>query len=261
MEYEDLLLDKKDGIATITLNAPEKMNALTVGIKRSLSLAVDDIANDDDVRVVIVTGAGRGFCAGGDVSRMGAAREKTRSERLQVLGKDTATAFPKLDKPVIAAINGACIGAGLSVALSCDIRIASENAKFGSGFILRGLVPDNAATYYLPRVVGLSKALELMLTGKMFSAAEAEQLGIVSRVVPLDELMKVANELAAEIAKQPPVALELTKRLVWRSMIDDIAHHLDWETYAQNICHETEDHKEAVRAFMEKRPQPQFKGK
>jgi len=259
MDYEDLLLEKRDGIATITLNAPEKMNALTIGMRKSIIFVADELARDDEVRVVVVTGAGRGFCSGADLSGGGA--EMSRQQCIEFLGPSWgAEAFYKLGKPVIAAINGACVGAGFSLALSMDIRIASETARFGAVFVLRGLTPDCGITYWLPKVVGTSKALELMFTGELIDAAEAERLGIVSRVVPPDELMKVTQELATRIAQQAPIALELTKRLVYRSMIDDIAHHFDWETYAQQLCRQTKDHKESVRAFLEKRPQPQFKG-
>ncbi len=265
MSYEDVLLEKTDKIATITLNAPDKMNALTMKIRESLPLAIDEVAKDDEVRVVIVTGAGRAFCAGGDIASMKAhiegTIEESRYQRLRMMGHYWADAFLRMDKPVIAAINGACVGAGLSLALSCDIRVASEEARFGSLFILRALVPDCALTYFLPRTVGTSKALELMFTGELISAAEAKSLGIVSRVVPPGELMKVAQELAARIAQQSPIALELTKRLVYRSMTADIAHHIDWETYAQQLCFQTEDFKESVHAFLEKRAQPPFEGR
>jgi len=217
------------------------------------------------VKVVVVTGAGPAFCAGGDVEYLKAMAEDTleesRYQRLKMLGHYWADAFPRLDKPVIAAINGACVGAGFSLALSCDIRIASEEARFGSVFINIALVPDCGLTYLLPRIVGTSKALELMFTGELIAAAEAERLGIVSQVVPPDELMKVTKELAAKIAQQSPIALELTKRLVYRGIRDDIARHLDWETYAQQLCFRTEDFKESVLAFLEKRPRPQPKGK
>jgi len=264
MNYEDLLLEKTDGIATITLNAPDKLNALTAKMQKGLSLAVDEVAKDDEVRVVIVTGAGRAFCAGGDIGAMKARLEGTvkqsRYEHLQLVGYWVDT-FLRMGKPVIAAINGACVGAGFALAMSCDIRIASEEARLGSVFINMALVPDCGMTYFLPRAVGTSKALELMFTGELIGAAEAERLGLVSRVVPLDELMKASQELAARIAQQPPIALELTKRLVYRSMIDDIAHHLDWETYAQQLCYRTEDFKESALAFLEKRPRPQPRGK
>lgn len=263
--YEDLLLEKKDGIATITLNAPDKLNALTISMRNSLPLAVDEVAKDDEVRVVIVTGAGRAFCAGGDVVRQAARAagefpEVSRHERLR-LGGSYIDVFPNLSKPVIAAVNGPCVGGGLSIAMSCDIRIASETARFSVAQVARGLVPDAGLTYYLPHSIGFSKALELMFTAKLISAIEAERLGIVSRVIPPDELMKVTQELAVRIAQQPPVSLELTKKIVWRSQIDALARQIDLEAWAGSIASKTEDHKESVRAFLEKRPPAMFKGK
>jgi 2-(1,2-epoxy-1,2-dihydrophenyl)acetyl-CoA isomerase len=267
VEYEDLLLYIEDGIATITLNAPHKLNAVTRGIGASLPLAVDEIAKDDDVRVVILTGAGRGFCAGADVSAMGVrmgdgeAVEVPRHARLNVLGMPTALLFPTLDKTVIAAINGPCAGMGFSIALSCDIRIASETAKFVAAQVARGLIPDVGMTRYLPLVVGNATALELMTTGRSVDATEAERLGIVSRVVAADELMTVARGLAAKIAKNPPIPVELTKRIVYRTLLDDVYRCLDLETWAQAICRVSEDHREGVMSFLEKRPPGPFKGK
>ena len=261
MTYEDLLLEIEDGIATVTLNAPDKMNALTIGIRKSLVQVCDDLAVDDDVRVVIVTGAGRGFCAGGDLSGGGGA-EPTRQQRIEFLGPDHAahTLFT-LDKPVIAAVNGACVGAGLSLALSADIRIASEGARFGAVFVLRGFSPDCGITYWLPRVVGTAKALEMMFTGDIVSAAEAKSLGIVSQVVPPDDLMKTAHELAGRIAQQAPFSVELTKRMAYRGHRDGWDRQIEVESIANPITAQTEDHREAVRAFFEKRPQPKFTGR
>jgi enoyl-CoA hydratase/carnithine racemase len=153
------------------------------------------------------------------------------------------------------------VGGGFSLALSCDVRIASETARFGAAQVARGLVPDYGMTYYLPLVIGVSRALELMFSGEIVGAVEAERLGIVSRVVPGDQLMKVAKELANKIAKQAPVPIGLTKRMVWRGLFDNLNRQIDLETWAQQLCFQTEDHKESVRAFLEKRPQPEFKGK
>ncbi|MFH1382881.1 MAG: enoyl-CoA hydratase/isomerase family protein [Chloroflexota bacterium] len=262
MNYEGLLLEKDNGIATITLNAPEKLNALTEKMRHSLPLAVADVARDDAVRVVIVTGAGRGFCSGADVATMTNRPAATsRQELLRVLLEDITAIFPRLEKPVIAAVNGACAGGGFSLALSCDIRIASEAAKFGASQTARGLIPDGGMTYFLPRLVGMSRALELMFTAELIGAAEAERLGIVSQVVPQGELMRVAKELATKIARQAPISISLIKRMAYRTMLDDLSRHLDLETWAQQICRQTEDHKESVRAFLEKRPQPPFKGR
>lgn len=266
-EYEDLLFDKEDGIATITLNAPHKLNAITDGIGKNLPIVVDKIARDDNVKVVIVTGAGRGFCSGADLAAMGArmgsgeAREIPRQARLNVLSMPIAHLFPTLDKPVIAAVNGPCAGMGFSIALSMDIRIASETAKFSSIFVRRGLVPDSAITYWLPKILGTAKAMELMLTGEIIDAQEALKLGIVSQVVPHDELMTTARELAAKIARNPPIPVELTKRIVYRTQLDDMYRCLDLETWGQAICMATEDHREAVLSFLQKREPNPFKGK
>jgi len=267
MGYEDLLLEKKeDGVAILTLNVPEKLNAITRNMSTNLPLATDELARDDDVRVVIVTGAGRGFCSGADVSMMaggagGAAEVPPRHQRLQVTGAPHYDVFPKLEKPVIAAINGACVGGGLSLALSCDIRMASENARFGVAQVARALVPDFGLTYYLSVAVGMSKALELMFTAEMIGAAEAERIGIVSRMAAPDDLMDVAGELASKIAAQPPISVELTKRMVWRSRIDDLVRQVDMETWGSRICFQTEDHRESVKAFLNKQPPPKYKGR
>jgi enoyl-CoA hydratase/carnithine racemase len=264
MAYEDLLLERDGYIATITLNLPEKLNALSRKMTNSLVQAVDEIAQDDNIRVVILTGAGRGFCSGADVSAMLQRAELSavsRFARAQVLGWPFFDCLPRLDKPVIAAINGPCVGGGFSLALSCDVRIASEAARFGAAQIARGLVPDYGMTYYLPLVIGVSRALELMLSGEIIGAVEAERLGIVSRVVPGDQLMKVTKELATKIAKQAPVPLGLTKRMVWRGLFDNLNRQIDLETWAQQLCFQTEDHKASVSAFLEKRPLPEFKGK
>jgi enoyl-CoA hydratase len=261
MEYEDLLLEKDDsGIATLTLNVPNKLNALTVNMGMNLPAAVDEVAHDDSVRVLIVTGAGRGFCSGADVSAMQAftgAAEQSRFNHLQVTGWPAVDAFPKLLKPTIAAVNGPCVGAGLSLALSCDIRIASEAARFGVAQVARALVPDFGLTCYLPLAAGMSNALELMYTAELIDAAEALRIGLVSRVVPPDDLMKTTRELANKIARQAPLSVELTKKMVWRGL----ARQLDLETDSIRICRQSEDHLDSVKAFLEKKPLPKFKGK
>jgi enoyl-CoA hydratase/carnithine racemase len=265
MEYEDLLLEKDDcGIATLTLNVPSKLNALTVKMGMNLPLAVDEVARDDSVRVLIITGAGRGFCSGADVSAIQVltdGAEQSRFNRLQVTGWPVADIFPRLLKPTIAAVNGPCVGAGLSLALSCDIRIASETARFGVAQVARALVPDFGLTCYLPLAAGMSNALELMYTAELIDAAEALRIGLVGQVVPSDSLMKTARELASKIARQAPLSVELTKKMMWRGLFDRLAGQLDLETDSIRICRESEDHRESVKAFLEKRPLPRFKGK
>jgi 2-(1,2-epoxy-1,2-dihydrophenyl)acetyl-CoA isomerase len=230
---------------------------------RELSNIMNQIKRDDEIKVVILTGAGRGFCAGSDVSDRLASRvektgEENRFETLRPVGA-VALDIADLDKPIIAAINGVAVGAGLSLALLCDIRFASETARFGAVWINVGLIPDVGATYYLPRIVGIEKAMELMLSGDIIDAEEALKICLVSKVVSPDQLMPTAKELAAKIAAGPLVAIELTKRGLKKALNNDLKTQLDYESYAQNMCRKTEDHKEAIQAFMEKR-KPQFKG-
>lgn len=267
MAYEDLLLEKReDGVAILTLNVPEKLNAITSTMSENLPLATDELAKDDNVRVVIVTGAGRGFCSGADVSMMAGglggadAGIPSRHQRLRVTGEPHYDVFPKLEKPVIAAINGPCVGGGLSLAVSCDIRIASESARFGVAQVARALVPDYGLTYYLPVVVGMSKALELMYTAELISAAEAERIGLVSKVVPHGELMSAVDELVQKILAQPPVSVLFSKRMVWRSRFDDLARQADMESWGTRICSQTEDFRASVEAFMNRQPPPKYKG-
>ena len=253
MNLVDLLLEKKNGIATITLNAPDKLNAMSTKIRESLLLAMDDVNKDDSVKVVILTGAGRGFCAGADLTELAGAPKAAPTVYERLAGVPRPSFF-KLEKPAIAAVNGACVGAGLSLALSCDIRIASDKAKFGAAFIKLGATPDNAMSYWLPRIMGTAAAMEFLLTGKIIVGEEARQSGLASRVVPPEEVMKVSQEMAAQMAQYPLIALALTKRLVYRSMLDDVGHHYDWEAWAGQMCMETKDNKDAMNAFVEKRP-------
>ena len=273
MAYEDLLLEKKEHIAIVTLNAPQKLNALGRGMTQSIAQVGVDLAQDDDVRVVILTGAGRGFCSGADVNMMAPAPRQTtggtppagsgfsRFNAMQFMGYPHADVFPRLNKPVIAAINGACVGGGLSLALSCDIRIAADNARFGASQVARALVPDYGMTMYMPMVIGVSNAFRLMYTAEIIDAAKAKEMGIISEIVPLDKLMETAMALAAQIAQQPPYSVELTKLMVWRGMLDQLARQLDLETWAQRICFGTQDHQASVRAFLTKQPLPKFEGR
>ncbi len=269
MDYPDLLVEKKDHIVTVTLNVPQKLNALGRAMTQSIAQVCDDLAKDDDARVVVLTGAGRGFCSGADVSMMAqrpasggtATAGPSRFEQTQVIGYPHADAFPKLNKPVIAAINGACVGGGLSLALSCDIRIASELARFGVAQVARALVPDYGMTMYLPMVVGISNAFRLMYTAEIIGAEQALEMGIISQMVPADDLMSTVMDLATRIASQPPYSLELTKKMVWRSLLEQVNRQLDLETWAQRICFGTEDHRNSVQAFLTKQPPPRFQGK
>ncbi len=264
--YEDMTFEKEEGIATVTLNRPEKLNALSEEIRKGLRQAIREVEQDDDIRVMIITGAGeRGFCSGADVSAIaggtlaaGIGRVGTRTYRKGPLSAPISM-LRDMDKPVIAAVNGVAAGGGLGIALACDIRIASENASFINAFIRIGLAAEWGITYWLPRIVGIDKALEIMWTGDRIDAREALRLGIVSRVVPAADLMKETKALAARLAKQPPMAIEFIKRLTYDGLDDTLTAQLRYELQCGEILEETEDFKEGIRAFKEKR-QPVFKG-
>ena len=264
MTYECLLYEVKDGIATLTLNRPERLNALGGTLRQDLHDAVTRAGADPEVRVMVLTGAGKGFCSGGDVKAMGEAkagqRERPLLEKIAPGRDRTLLAMREAPQPIIAAVNGAAAGAGMNLALGCDLRIASTAAKFTQAFVKRGLHPDWGGTYFLPRVVGMAKACEMIFTGEVIDAAEALRLGIVSRVVAPEELLPTAYEVARRIAAGPPVAIRLAKRSLYANEDLDLRSALQMETMAQNICFETEDATEGIRAFGEKRA-PLFKGR
>ena len=261
MSITEVLLEKENGIATLTLNRPDKYNALTNEMVRELRRIFEEMHRDDNTKVLIITGAGKAFCSGADVGRRLAAGEETKPMRWEVIRPRGSEIMPlaKLPKPTIAAVNGVVAGVGNSLALSCDIRIASEHARFTTAWVRMGLIPDGGSTYFLPRILGISKALELMFTGDMINATESERIGLVSRVVPHDDLMKTVTELASKIAKGPSVAIELMKMGAYRGLHHDLDSQIDFEIYAQGICRNTKDYKEGVEAFMQKR-EPKFKG-
>jgi 2-(1,2-epoxy-1,2-dihydrophenyl)acetyl-CoA isomerase len=261
---EELLLTKDNSIATITLNRPEKFNAMTTDMWRQLPKLIEEVSNDDSLKVLIITGAGKAFCAGSDAGRLasrisGEEVAKTQKELTAPIGAEVLC-LAKLRKPTIAAINGVTAAAGVSIALACDIRLASDQAKFVLAWVKMGLIPDGGATYFLTRLLGSSKTLELAFTGNSIDANEAERIGLVNKVVPHNELMVVAKELATSIAEGPPIAIELMKKGIYKALFHDLESQLDFESYAQGICRQTEDHKEGVQAFMQKR-KPEFKGK
>ncbi len=216
------------------------------------------------MRVIVITGAGKGFCSGGDVKAMNEAKEGRRErplgEKIAPNRDLTLLAMRDAPQPIIAAINGAAAGAGMNLALGCDIRIASTAAKFSQAFVKRGLHPDWGGTYFLPRVVGMAKAAELIFTGELIDAQEALRLGIVSQVVPPEELMGAVGQLARKIAAGPPVAIRLAKRSLYDNAERDLKSSLERETFSQNIASETEDAREGIRAFVEKRD-PKFQGR
>lgn len=263
MSYKCLLYDVQDGIATLTLNRPERLNALGDTLRDDLYDAIVRSSNAPEVRVIIITGAGRGFCSGGDVKAMNEAKVQGRTrpllEKVAPLRDRVVLAMRDAPQPIIAAVNGPAAGAGMNLALACDMRIASTTAKFGETFVKRGLHVDWGGTYFLPRLVGMAKACELIFTGRVIDAAEALALGIVSQVVPSDALLPTVLTLARAIADGPPIAIRLAKRALYHNQDVDLRAALEFETYAQNICADTDDAKEGIRAFVEKRA-PQFQG-
>jgi 2-(1,2-epoxy-1,2-dihydrophenyl)acetyl-CoA isomerase len=263
--YETLLVETANNICTITLNRPDTLNSLNETVTAELAKVIRQLQRDDAVRCVILTGAGRAFSSGQD---LGVLKEKYADptfvphlyDDLKRRYNPIGFGLRDLDKPMIAAVNGVAAGAGLSLALACDLRIASDKASFIQIFINVGLAPDSGSTYYLPRLVGVGKAMELCFTGDRVSAEEALRLGMVNKVVPADELMKATTEFATKLAKLPTKAIGLTKRLLYRSLQSDLDAQLEAEAYAQETAGQTADHREGVTAFFEKRP-PNFQGK
>ena len=259
---DELLYDVKDRVATLTLNRPDKMNAFTGPMIERWAWALTEAQRDPDVNVVVVTGAGTAFCAGGDVARMGQG-EPTPLEHKNMLWEHihrVPKALEVMDKPVIAMVNGVAVGAGMGMAVMCDVRIASDAARFSTGYVRVGLVPGDGDTYFLPRLVGTARALELLWTADFIEAAEALRLGIVNRVVPADRLAEDTYALARKIAEGPQIPIRMIKRLVYQSLRLDLRTHLDLVSSHMAVVRETEDHKEGVQAFKDKRP-PKFTGR
>ncbi len=264
MEFKDALYTKKDGIATITLNRPQVLNALTSRMHHEWIRAIEDAARDDEVRVLVVTGAGRTFSAGGNPRAMDHRRQQQTSPmtwRGDWLGTQSIVrALMGLEKPYIGAINGAAVGGGMDLVSMCDIRIASDRAKFSMAFVRMGVIPASGGCYFLPRIVGIANACELIWTGRMMDAQEALRMGYVSKVVPHDELETATKELATQLAKGPAVAIRMTKRLIYRGLELDLNKALEDHDLAMLIVASTEDAKEGPRAWVEKR-EPLFKGR
>jgi 2-(1,2-epoxy-1,2-dihydrophenyl)acetyl-CoA isomerase len=260
MGYDTIRVDRRDGIVTITLDRPQARNAIDLVMRRELLGALDELEADAATRVVILTGAGGHFSAGGDVKTM-AARRQTPAEgraRVESLNRFIIRLF-EYPKPTIAMVDGFAVGAGCNIALACDLVIASDRARFGEVFARIGLVPDGGGTWLLPRLVGLAKAKELVFSADIIDAAEALRIGLVNRVVPAAELDTATRALAGRIAAGPPGALGLAKALLNRSATVDLSTSLGLEAYAQAQAITTEDHAEGVRAYLDKRP-PKFTG-
>ncbi|MFC1940634.1 enoyl-CoA hydratase/isomerase family protein [Chloroflexota bacterium] len=264
MSYETITYEKEKGIAFLTFNRPHAMNASNDLMELvEMPAAVEEAKNDDEVKVLIVTGAGRAFHAGDDVKQTFLAedRDKFKAERklAELKGMPKPSYFGGFHKPTIAAINGPAVGGGLDIALSCDIRLASENAKFGYLFVRRSLIGRAEPLMMLIHLVGVSQALEMMLSGELIDAAEAERVGLVSRVVPPERLMNEAKELAYKLMKGAPLAQQVIKRAVYEALFNP-SGLIGFLSLIRLALGETEDHKEGARAFAEKR-EPAYKGK
>ncbi len=266
MAYETLLVEKRDGVATITLHRPEVLNAFTEKMGQELLEVFKSLKTDPEARAVILTGAGRAFCSGADIR--GFQERVERRKRGEKVRDPEGTEFDNLmpftliqfPKPIIAAINGPAVGIGFTMTLPCDIRLASDQARLGAVFTRVGLVPEFASSYLLPRIVGLGRALELVLTARILDAEEARALGLVHKVVPGARLMEEAFEMARGMAKGASVALKWAKRVIHHGAGATLMQALQYENFAQTHCVETRDHEEAVRAFLEKR-EPHFEGR
>ena len=262
-EYETIILDTDSSLATITLNRPDKLNAIGGPMREEIGAALEQIEADQELRVAVLTGAGRGFCAGGDIDNLKKLREAGDERGFQDIlakGKGVSRYIRSMSKPVIAAVNGPCAGAGFSLALSCDMRIASEKASFGPSFARIGLHPDWGGSWLLPRLIGTARSCELVFTGNMVSASEAERIGLVNRVLPHEELLPTVVELARAMARNPPGVLRLAKRSIYGSLTSDFETAAAAETEAQMECFLSEDFLEGVTAFLEKR-KPNFTGR
>ncbi|HEX6843196.1 MAG TPA: enoyl-CoA hydratase [Stellaceae bacterium] len=260
---ETIRYEVADRVATITLNRPERMNAFTWEMTDAWAAALAEAQRDDGVHVVIVTGAGKAFCSGGDIQGMGERKDRTPLERKSELVGHVhriPLTLEAMDKPVIAAVNGAATGAGMDLALQCDLRYAAQSARLGETYVRVGLVPGAGGTWFLPRLAGTAKALELFWTGDLIGAEEAERIGIVNKVVPDDQLMSHVREVAAKIAKGPPLSIRFIKRAVYQGTRIDLRTSLDLISSHYAVVSSSADHREAVAAYLEKR-KPSFSGK
>lgn len=258
---QDIVVVKQDYIAEVTLNRPKVKNALSMNMREQIGIIFEGFKQDDDVRVAIITGSGDAFCAGGGIQEI--SNIKSSYEMRDFVHNNplkAIRAITTLEKPVIAMVRGAAVGAGCSLALACDLIIASDNARFGLVFSRIGLGPDWGSSYFVPRLIGPAKAKELFFTGKLIDAHEAERIGLINQVVPDAQLESTVHTLAQQLADGPTKAIGMAKLLVSQGMEKDLLSVMDYESFAAGLLSQTEDHKEGLAAFMEKRS-PKYKGK
>ena len=264
MPYQHLTLVKEGRVAVVTLTRPETLNAINRDLHLEMMEACRDLENDDEIRAVVWTGAGRGFSSGADLkadrSQEAAPSRQQRLDQYNWVGRQAIALYRTLDKPTIAAVNGVAVGAGMALALACDLRIGSENTRFRSMFVERNLSPDSGLSYFLPRIVGIGRAMDLVLTGRQVDADEAYRLGLLDRLTTADRLLDDAKELANQIAFWPPLAVQMSKRALQHSLESTLEDQLQYETHAIQFTRRAPaDVAEAAASFRERRP-PNFTG-
>jgi enoyl-CoA hydratase/carnithine racemase len=265
LAYQNIILKKEGNIATIKMNRPDKMNALDTQMLREIIAAIDEVDRDDVIRVVILTGSGKVFCSGADISEGGKASglAGTSNEvrrNLRETFQSVALSLNRLEKPTIAMVNGAAVGAGCDFAFACDMRVGSEKARFRNGFVRVGLIPGGGGTWLYTRLMGLGRGLEFLFTGDFLEAEEAKRIGVLNRLVSADDLERETMDLAGKIAQNPPLAVQMSKVLAYKALDSDLEAALAMSAAYQALALSSEDYREGVAAFTEKR-EAQFKGK
>ncbi|HMG37275.1 MAG TPA: enoyl-CoA hydratase-related protein [Blastocatellia bacterium] len=266
MEFREIIYSKESHIATVTLNRPAKLNAYSEVMVHEIIAALSDARDDDITRAVIITGTGRGFCSGGDISPDFQYPARYRGHRMEAMLEmrenmhRLVTLLRRFDKPTIAAINGAAVAGGLTLALCCDFRIAAESARLGDTSLKFALIPDEGGAYLFPRFMGLQNALKMSLLSEVYPAAEAKRLGLVTEVVPDQDLMRVARDWAERLAQGPPIAIRIAKRMMYKQQTMDLENALEDAALSVMVTNYSEDVKEGIAAFHEKRP-PKFQGR
>jgi 2-(1,2-epoxy-1,2-dihydrophenyl)acetyl-CoA isomerase len=266
MDFREIIYSKENSVATITLNRPAKLNAYSEVMVHEIIAAISDARDDDEVRAVIITGTGRGFCSGGDISRDFQYPSRYRGHRMEAMLEmrenmhQLVTLLRRFDKPTIAAINGAAVAGGLTLALCCDFRIAAESARLGDTSLKFGLIPDEGGAYLFPKYMGLQNALKMSLFSEVYPASQAKELGLVTEVVPDAELMLAARQWAERLADGAPIAIRITKRMMYKQETMSLENALEDAALAVMVTNYSEDVKEGTAAFHEKR-RPNFKGR
>jgi 2-(1,2-epoxy-1,2-dihydrophenyl)acetyl-CoA isomerase len=265
-DFQQILYEKAGHVATVTLNRPQKLNAYSEIMVHEVLAALGDARDDDEIRAVVLTGTGRGFCSGGDIGRDFQYPARYRGHRMESMLEmrenmhELVKFLQRFDKPTIAAVNGAAVAGGLTLALSCDFRIAAESARLGDTSLKFALIPDEGGAYLFPRFLGLEKALKMSLFSEVYPAKQALELGLVTEVVPDAELMPRARQWAERLAAGPPIAIRITKRMMYKQLTMGLENALEDAGLGTLVTNYTEDVKEGIAAFHEKRP-PKFKGK